>query len=332
MLDLASPPGRLLDGARRPANFGMFEGPIPDVDLEDARLDRRPGPIARLRLKQWQHVCVVHPKAALTWAAVDAAYMKLGWARFIDRSRGRSFEHARKGVDLGVRVARSLWDDRTAVDTRGLRVSMHNHLKAGLHRVALDAGDGDERIRANLDLLADATPLVVHLPLERGRSMYSHKVVLPVKGHFEAGGVRYDCVPDQTYAILDIHKAHYPRRTFWNWATLVARDDTGVLGLNLTRNVVPDPRYHENALWTDGALSLLGAAKFDFRNEACWQVGTEDGHVDLTFRAQGERREDLRLVVIESVFRQRFGTFSGRIGDREINDAFGLVEDHRSVW
>ncbi len=330
-MSLTSPPDSLL-AAGRPANFGMFDAPLRDVDLGDARITGRPGPLARLRLKQWQHVCVVHPEAALTWASVDAGYLKLGWVRFVDRATGHSFEHARKGLDLGISISRSLWDERTMLQTRGLHVCMHNHLAEGRHTLDLDAGKGARRIKGSLEILAQATPLVVHLPLERGRSMYSHKVVLPVRGHFEAGGRSFYCEPTDTFAILDIHKAHYPRHTFWNWATFAVADEAGVLGLNLTRNVVTDPSLHENALWTDGELSLLGAARFDFSDEACWRVGTEDDFVDLEFRAQGERREDLRAVLVESVFRQRFGVFSGRVGDRRVEQAFGLVEDHRSVW
>ena len=92
------------------------------------------------------------------------------------------------------------------------------------------------------------------------------------------------------------------------------------------------PDLAEAAERIDGALSLLGAAAFDFSDEHAWRVGTADGRVDLTFTAQGERRQDLRVRVIEAVFRQRFGTFTGRVDDREIRAAFGLVEDHHVVW
>ncbi len=105
-----------------------------------------------------------------------------------------------------------------------------------------------------------------------------------------------------------------------------------MLGMNLTRNVVTDPAYHENALWEDDRLSLLAAARFDFSDDQAWRVGTVDDRVDLTFTALGERREDIRAGVIASVFRQRYGTFAGRVGDRRVDGAFGLVEDHASTW
>jgi len=328
---LQSPPPRLLQADGTVGHLGMYDGPIGDVDLIDARVPGRPGLLGRLRLKRWQHMLIVHPDAALMFAVVDAAYLKLGWARFVDRTTGDSFEHATKSPLLDIGVARSLHDDRTWLRSRRFDIAVHNHLDAGRHDVQI-TGRGKEPLEAGLMVHADWTPLVVNLPVAPGRSMYSHKVVLPVSGSFTARGKRFDCDRGSCFAILDIHKAHYPRRTFWNWATCVGPAGDHTVGLNLTRNVVTDAAFHENGLWVDGALSLLDAATFDFTDEDAWRVGTRDGAVDLVFRPQGERREDLNLGLLVSVFRQRFGTFSGRVGDHTLTDAFGLVEDHRSVW
>ncbi len=329
---LTSPPRRLLADNKTVGRFGMYDGPIEDVDLVEARIPGRPGLLGRLRLKRWQHMCIVHPDAVLTFAVVDAGFLRLGWARFVDRVTGESFEHGCKSPFLDMAIARSLLDDRTSLHTRGLSIDIHNELNAARHVVSVDANGSAPKIGAALTVHADWTPLVVNLPLGRGRSMYSHKAVLPVSGSFEAGGQRYDCQPAECFAILDIHKAHYPRHTFWNWATLVGRSGERAIGLNLTRNVVVDDSFHENGVWVDGELSLLGAARFDFSNEDRWTVGTADGRVELSFQAQGERREDLNLGVIVSKFRQRFGSFSGRIGDHELDSAYGLMEDHTSVW
>jgi len=324
---LRPPPPSLLAGGV-PTAFGMFNAPLPDVDLVDAALPGRPGVLKRLRLKRWQHVLVVHPNAALMFAAVDAGYLKLGWARFVERATGDSVEVARKSPVLDVGIARSLWNDRSWLRSRGLSIELHNHLDASQHRAQVESDD----ITAELTIHHDATPLVVHLPLPRGRSMYSHKVVLPVSGSFVARGQTYTCDAAHSFAVLDIHQAHYPRHTFWKWATLAVRTDAGVVGLNLTENPVTDAACHENAVWRDGELSLVEAPTFDFSDEDAWSVRTQDGRVDLTFDALGERREDIRAGVIESVFRQRYGHFTGTVDGVEVSRAFGLMEDHKSVW
>ena len=171
-------------------------------------------------------------------------------------------------------------------------------------------------------------PLAVVLPVGRGRAMYSHKVPLPVRGTIDVGQCRYTLDPAVCTAVLDVHKAHYPRETWWNWATAVGFDARGRrVAFNLTANVVTDPSLHENVVWIDGSPQLVGAPAFAMATDA-WSVCTADGAVDVAFDAQGERGEDLNYGVIQSKFRQRYGTFRGtvRVGTDAIvlSDAFGL--------
>ena len=55
-----------------------------------------------------------------------------------------------------------------------------------------------------------------------------------------------------------------------------------------------------------------------------------------TFHTDGDRREDMRLGLVESAFVQRHGRYRGtlRCGDETIavEDWWGLAEDHRAVW
>ena len=44
---------------------------------------------------------------------------------------------------------------------------------------------------------------------------------------------------------------------------------------------------------------------------AAWQLRTEDGLLDLTFRPEGLRREDKNLLVAASRYVQPIGVFSG---------------------
>jgi hypothetical protein len=65
-------------------------------------------------------------------------------------------------------------------------------------------------------------------------------------------------------------------------------------------------------------------------------LATSDGAVALTFTPEGERGENLDLGLLRSIFHQLHGTFSGqvRFGAEtvEVDDLFGLCEDHDSVW
>ena len=337
-MPLKTPPGTILgkDGAPQ---FGMYGGAIPDVDLDQAVVAGFPGPLGRLRLKQWEHWLVVHPEIVVTVAIVDAAITKVVWVQVIDRKTGGRWEHRREGPHLRARTARSLYDEYARGGGSGVAIDIHNHLDANEHVLsakAVTAGLPDVSMELVADCKPGTQPLAVVLPVGRGRAMYSHKVPLPVRGTIDVGDCRYTLDPAVCTAVLDVHKAHYPRETWWNWATAVGFDVHGRrVVFNLTANVVTDAALHENVVWTDGRPQLIGAPTFALTDEP-WSVRTDDGAVDVVFDAQGERGEDLNYGVIQSAFRQRYGTFRGtvRAGNEDVrlSDAFGLFEDHRARW
>ena len=345
-----APPDGLVDPAGQ-LTYGVWNAPLPDVDLDAAR--PRAGGLAlpaaagRLRLKQWQHVCVCLPDLLLTFAIVDTGYLRLSWCHVAPLDGGgEAFEHRRMGPHLRAQIARALWQDRCALRARGYRLEIANLLSTGGHRVGLEVEPAGPQPAVSADLwiphdLAAVPPLVVCLPLGGNRGMYSHKVPLPVTGRLVVDGVEREIGGDDAFAILDIHKAHYPRHTWWNWATLAGRDREGrAVGVNLTRNVCRDEeRLNENALWLDGRLIRLAPARFAFQRHRPlepWHLSTTDGAVDLEFVPQGERCERVRLGVVRSVFHQPFGRFRGRIqagGERvEIDGPAGVCEDHDAVW
>jgi hypothetical protein len=337
MAALPPAPARVLDDGV-PA-FGKYSGAFGDVDLAEAKLVGWPGRRSRWRFKQWEHWLVVHPEVALSLAVVDVAFTRLLWVQAIDRRTGERWEHRREGFLVSARIARALHDAHTRGEGGGLTIAIHNHLAIGEHRLHVRAESrGIPAIDVDLHAACGPTvaPLSVVLPVGRGRAMVSHKVPLPVRGTVRVGERRFDFDPAVCTAVLDVHKAHYPHRTFWTWATAVGRDAAGRrVAFNLTRNVVPDDAPNENATWVDGQLGDLGPATFTTDADP-WTAGTADGAVALTFAAQGERREDLNYGLIVSRFRQRFGVFTGTLrhagAEIRLVDAFGLFEDHVARW
>ena len=335
-MPLLPAPDKLIDASGTLA-FGQYRGALKDVDIADAQVAGWPGFSSGLRLKRWQHFCIVHPELVLTLAVVHTGYLQLAWVQAIDRATGRAEECAGRWPLVRTSVARSLWDEHNRASGSGLEVHIHNHLDQQAHR--LEVATQDPGIQASLVCHhdpAETEALVVCLPVGRGRGAYSHKVPLPVSGTLEAFGRRVQLDPAECTAILDIHQAHYPRHTWWKWATFVGRDEAGRrVAVNLTRNIVEGDAIHENALWIDGKLQLLGPAAFELEKEP-WRAGTRDGGTQLVFEGGGEREEALDLMVVVSRFRQRFGSFSGVVQAQEgpirLDGAFGLFEDHQATW
>ncbi|MBC7171011.1 MAG: DUF2804 family protein, partial [Polyangiaceae bacterium] len=64
-----------------------------------------------------------------------------------------------------------------------------------------------------------------------------------------------------------------------------------------------------------------------------WQIESRSGdEVDLRFMPLGARAQDLHLGLLRTRFVQPYGTFHGRVRDHRVDGAFGVVEDHDSLW
>lgn len=347
--EIRTTPPAIVDAQGRIA-FGVYDRPFRSVNLDEARLPY--GPVragrkwSRFRLKEWQHYVLVLPEALMTLAVVDSKFLRVSWCHFAARRGATHFEHARKGPALNLRTSRELWCDDTIVRARRFRIDINNRLQNGEHRIRVFiAGDGDKLpVEADLRCLHDLgsiKPLVVVLPVGAGRAAYSHKVPLPLEGSVRVGDREMRASRSDSFAILDIHKAHYPRHTWWNWATCAGTDAEGrAIGLNLTTNVNRrDAELSENALWVNGQLEMLAPARFELdphRPLDPWRVTTTDGAVNLMFEPRGERSENLRLGVVRSVFHQPYGVFTGTVrwsgGLVRIENAWGVCEDHDAIW
>lgn len=346
---LRNPPPSIVDPEGRIA-FGVYDRPFATVNLDEARLRwgwfRLGRRASEWRLKQWQHFVLLLPEALLTFAIVDSKYLRVSWCHFADHAGGLHFEHERKGPLLDLGTASALWNDKTFVHAHRYRIDVDNCLTRSEHRIRmLITGDGDKApIEADLRCLHDLeaiTPLVGVLPVGGGRAAYSHKVPLPMEGTVKVGDRLLRATASDSFAILDVHKAHYPRHTWWNWATFAGRDEQDrAVALNLTSNVNRnDEHVSENGVWVDGKLEMLAPARFELEPHdplSPWHLTTADGGVDLTFEPRGKRGEDLRLGVVRSVFQQPYGVFSGTIraagGMVRVKDAWGVCEDHDAIW
>jgi len=342
MRTIRETPVRMIEGGH--AEYGLFRTPFHAPNLMDA--PGIPPCLRRWRLKEWQHWGLLHPDVYVSIALVDAKYLATAWVSVFDRRTRRVFEHARKAPFHDLGLPADVYDGGVEFNARGFRVAIRNELARGSHRIAIDiAGrSGLPAIRGEVVATQDTTqihPLVTALPFGPGRPFYSHKVPCPVSGSLAVGAERIAFDAARDFAILDEHKAFYPRKTFWRWATFACRDGNGeVLGVNLTQNVIADDaEQNENALWHGNRLSPLGAARFDIPPSpaAPWHIRTLDGRVDLVFQPQGARSENLNLLVLASNFRQPVGLFSGTMVDddgvrHEVKDVLGVVEDHQVTW
>ena len=338
-------------GPNGEARFGVFDEPFRKLNMQDAaiRSGGIPWPRAwrRARLKEWQHIWLATPELYFGMAGVDAKFVKAGFSYAFERESGRFTEQSVDSPLGKAKMPGELWDDTGFLQIGGFRVDLHSHLDAGRLEFRLDAKATKKAPALAADVvlhydLARVQPLLVNLELGRNRGMYSHKVVLPAEGEVTVDGRTYTVDPKRDRAIVDVHKAHYPYRTWWKWATCWGWDTEGrEIGLNLTRNVALHAEtLNECAFWLDGKLHQLAAAEIEHPpgdTTGTWSVGTTDGAARFTFQPEGERFGRVEMGVVSSSFHQPYGTYAGEIdlptGETvTIREAWGVAEDHRCRW
>lgn len=334
--------------------FGVFELPFEEPGLD--RLNVFPAMegllpknllvrLSLLRLKQWQHFAIISPKHYLGMVVFDARFVGFSFIYHLDREKGSVVEHSRAGPPGSARVAESVWDGECRFEANGYSLRIQNRLEEGFHRLTFHAvSRGKAPLSGEVFMREDVRrykPLVAVSPFSPQRPLYTHKNLAPAEGRVNLGGTLIELKPQTDVCLIDEHKAFYPYRSFWRWATFGGyTEDGGLVGINLCHNLIaPDEEYNENCLWADGELQLLGPARFGF-SEAMplqpWFIKTLDGRVDLEFLPIGERAQRMGLGPVYSDFHQPFGIFRGRVmsdqGPIRVDGMFGLCESHLSRY
>jgi hypothetical protein len=128
-------------------------------------------------------------------------------------------------------------------------------------------------------------------------------------------------------ALVDDSTGYHARETAWDWCAGAGRGADGrAVAWNLVAGVHDAPTGSERTVWLDGVAHEVGPVSFSPALDA---VG------DLRFAtgAQRARRDRVLFGLLESEYRQPFGTFSGTLpGGVGVAEGYGVMERHRARW
>ena len=308
--------------------FGRYEGPIATPDFE---LGLR----WRGRLKEWHYSSVSTPRVFLAFGVVRLGFATNVFVYWLDRERVGdaividAMSTGSRGVTFSESSTRG--ETRWRKGDAELRVNYEPRLM----RFHADVRAGDERLRADLVVEASESLGLLH-DLGKGRPAYTHKAAgLRARGSVR---LRDEAIVVDGSAVLDWTRSVASRRTAWKWASFAGHSAGRHLGLNLSTDVYEDAAGNgrENALWVDGKMSMLGNVRVQMPANpgvGDWMIRSTDGdEVDLRFTPHGARSKDADYKLVRSRFMQPYGVFNGRVGGFDVDDVFGVVEDHESLW
>lgn len=320
--------------------FGLFDGIVDSLNVEQfdyyTVMDKPASALAKyLDFKQFQFVSIITPHYIIGLAIADIRYVANGFCYLYD-IKANQLTQAQwlKPFAAGCKLSASAKQGYASIGNK--RQGIIIDIKDGQWHVAINLAD----IQAKLHLQPNALSLPISLCTPTGYNGWTYTQKhngLAVSGQLT---VKQEPQPLQ-YALAgyDFSAGFMRRETSWRWASISAQTAYGTIGLNLAAGV-NETGHSENVMWINGERHFLGTVQFEFNRHLSgdvWHISTNDGQVDLTFKALNQRSEKLNLVWLKNNFRQYIGYFSGDIIDNNgnkyrLDDQLGLTEDHFAKW
>lgn len=127
-----------------------------------------------------------------------------------------------------------------------------------------------------------------------------------------------------SHGLVDESAGHHARVTQWQWSAGCGTSDTGAaVTWNLVDGVHDSPLNSERTIWIDGVPQEIGPVEF----------APDLTRVDkLEFHGEAERARHDRMIVIDSKYRQPFGTFTGSLAGVTLREGYGVMEEHDVRW
>lgn len=304
--------------------FGLYEGPIADTTTAEWDFNSRLAPRRRTERKAWIYLGVFSRDFYAGIAIADAGYIGNAFS-YIYIPAEKYFVEDKLTLPLGFN------SDFNAGLSDSWRLGRYEILPSGDRIVVNIRGDYD--FTAVFRLTGNGLSTIA--PAGNRPFNFTYKEMgLSCEGEFSIGSRRQKFSGD--IGMLDYTKGYPPRRTEWNWLSMIGKTESGK---SLSVNLVD--KFNEgieNALWLDGKPMGLSSAHFHYirpAEKSIWRILTRDNAFEARFRPFGARSENLNVGFLKSRFVQPYGVFDGQIkigGETEKFTGYGVTEDHLAVW
>ncbi|MBU0911184.1 MAG: DUF2804 domain-containing protein [Gammaproteobacteria bacterium] len=338
LLLLTKAPVQLIQTNGQPA-FGLFDGSIPDFNLQDFiyqnLMDTKASTLARyFNYKQFQFICVTGADWLLAVAIADIRYANSGFAYLYRFDTNQTIS---KGLLLPGALGCKMSDSPSAGEAKQGFGAYKTAIKTNATNWQLNIETKELKACLTIEK-ASQMPLALCAPTGYNGWTYTEKSnALAVSGTLELQGKNQDLT--QALAGYDFSAGFMRRQTSWRWASINAMVEGKVFGLNMAAGV-NETGLCENALWFNGQIQHLSPASFVFDRKddtSPWQISSLCGEVQLEFQPLYCRQEKVNIGLLASNFRQYVGLYNGFVvlqnGTKlQLNSVKGLAEDHYAKW
>jgi hypothetical protein len=318
--------------------FGFFDQPVDLINYRDYALKthmgrRVPDLFKRILFNQFIFIGMIGPEYIVGLAVVDLKYLSNGFFYVFDRQHRTLVETSRLTPP----------GSGTFIDPRPDRV------RAGFRQAGFSVNLEDGRInarskraelRGRLDLDSSHPVRICTRAGYRGWVYKQSTTPVAFEGQLTFGGKQLDLASPNYQALIDWTAGYMRRQTYWNWTATAARlPDGRILGLNLSCGV-NETSFTESYFLLDGQMTKVDSVYFEFSEtnpHRPWRITSFDGKVELTFKPDGKRGENVNTLLVQSKFNQFLGALDGRLitdqGETlHLSHCPAWAEDHYAKW
>lgn len=318
------------------ADFGTYEGPIPDINLLDSKKPcgfLMPDFMIPSRLTVWEAFEISLDEGLLVSAAYNMGG-SIGFSIFVwyDKNTKKVSHWMNPVPGAFAHVAPNLIDSKTVLKTPLSVFEINNEFQNHKCKAYGKSVNLKGKIEFDMEIEGISPPSVVNIPFAKNKSLYSQKEFFTAKGTLNVNGKKYKTNEHST-VIIDDHKGFYPFHAHYDWLTSMGYTKNNgkvkYLGFNLTRNQSTDQeKFNENLLWVDDKAFALPPVTFKHKGKHTWIVKDKYGNVDITFKISKIFTMGIPVLLDYSL---PFGTLTGYIkadGKKyNFDGMYGIGED-----
>jgi hypothetical protein len=182
----------------------------------------------------------------------------------------------------------------------------------------------DDGVAIDLELVSAGAPVAVRSRQDGGGEIFTRKAPVLARGTVLLDG---RALAVDAPGLVDDSSGRHARHTAWEWSAGAGRTTDGrAVTWNLVAGIHDAPAGSERAVWLDGVPREAEPVAFS---------PALDAVSGLHFAAEAQRARHDRVLfgLIESEYRQPFGTFSGTLpGGVALSEGYGVMERHRARW
>jgi hypothetical protein len=182
----------------------------------------------------------------------------------------------------------------------------------------------DDGVAIDLELVPAGEPVAVRSVHDGGGEILTRKAPVLARGSVVLDGRASDV---EAPGLVDESSGRHARHTAWEWSAGAGRTADGrAVTCNLVAGLHDAPAGSERAVWLDGVPREAEPVAFSRGLDAV-------NGLRFTAEAQRARHDRVLFGLIESEYRQPFGTFSGTLpGGVALESGYGVMERHRARW